>query len=382
MKNLEIFWRFLVLGCASFGGPAAHVGYFRHAFVEERQWLDDAAYARLLAFSQFLPGPASSQLGFAIGCRRGGVTGGILAFLGFTLPSFFIMVLLATSTARGTPGWFDGMVQGLKWLAVVIVADATLSMFRSFCQSTLRRALCVLTAVALLVLPGLATQFTALLLAAIIGCCFLRETRETQNPLETGVSRGGTRIRWLPLFLFVALFTISLVPMTGLFGGFYRTGSLVFGGGHVVLPLLQSGFGEALAEDRFLLGYAAAQAVPGPMFTLASFLGAELTPSAPWTGAVVTTLAIFLPGFLLVLALRDAWERLAQRPGLAGGVAGLNAAVVGLLLAAFYQPVFTSAIHTPWQFAIALAGFFALRGLKLPLLAIVAAFAITGIVVG
>ena len=376
MKYFEILWRFLALGCTSFGGPAAHVGYFRRVFVEERAWLEESTYARLLALCQFLPGPASSQLGFAIGCRRGGLGGGLLAFAGFTLPSFLIMGLLATATAEGeTPPWFAGMVKGLKWLAVVVVADATLSMFGRFCQTKLRMTLCLGTAVSLLVIPGLLTQFGAMVLAAAVGALWLGESsRDGEARLE---SEG--RIRWVPMFVFGLLFAMSLTTWLGWFGGFFRSGSLVFGGGHVVLPLLQGGYGDAVPQDRFLLGYAAAQAVPGPMFTLAAFLGAELATSGPWLGALVATLGIFLPGFLLVLAIGDAWERLARRPRLAGAVAGLNAAVVGLLLAAFYQPVFVSAIRSPTHFAVALAGFFALRGLKLPLLGIVAAAALAGI---
>ena len=373
-KHLEIFWRFLTLGCASFGGPAAHIGYFRKAFVQTRAWLDEEAFARLIALSQFLPGPGSSQLGFAIGCRRGGVLGGLLAFLGFTLPSFIIMVVIASATqADDGQSWFGGVVQGLKWLAVVVVADATLSMFRSFCQTKLTMALCVATAAALLIGPGLIAQFSCLILAAIIGISFLSKGENQPNPEERA------KLRWVPLSLFALLFVVTLVGVGGLAAGFYQAGSLVFGGGHVVLPLLQSGYSDSISPDRFLLGYASAQAVPGPMFTLASFLGAELSMETPWLGGLVATLGIFVPGFLLMLAFGDAWETLAKRPKLAGAVAGLNAAVVGLLLAALYQPVFVSAVKLPLHFAIIAIGFYALRGLKLPLLAIVGSFALAGI---
>ena len=369
----EIFWRFLALGCASFGGPAAHVGYFRKAFVEGQKWLDEEAYARLLALSQFLPGPGSSQLGFSIGCRRGGVLGGVLAFLGFTLPSFVLMVLLASATAGGdTPEWFAGMVKGLKWLAVVVVADATLSMFRSFCQGRLTMGICVFTAAALLVYPGLFAQFGCLIAAAIVGAFWMAS--------HSAAAGERASLRWLPLIIFLVLFAVTLIGFGGMAAGFYQAGSLVFGGGHVVLPLLQSGYSDSVSPDRFLLGYATAQAVPGPMFTLASFLGAELHPESPWLGGFMATLGIFLPGFLLVLAFGDAWEKLAKRPMLAGAVAGLNAAVVGLLMAALYQPVFTSAVMQSRDFAIVAVGFFALRGLRLPLLVIVAGFALLGVV--
>ncbi|MDB4491552.1 chromate efflux transporter [bacterium] len=375
-KYFEIFWRFLALGCASFGGPAAHIGYFRKAFVQSRAWLDEQAFARLMALSQFLPGPGSSQLGFAIGCRRGGVIGGLLAFLGFTLPSFAIMVLISSATQTDdTQSWFGGVVQGLKWLAVVVVADATLSMFRSFCQSKLTMGLCVATAAALLITPGLIAQFGCLILAAIIGVAFLSKGQQKSNASERA------QIRWVPLTLFAILFVVTLLGIGGLVAGFYQAGSLVFGGGHVVLPLLQSGYSDSVSPDRFLLGYASAQAVPGPMFTLASFLGAEISPGTPWLGGLIATLGIFVPGFLLMLAFGDAWEVLAKRPKLAGAVAGLNAAVVGLLLAALYQPVFVSAVKLPPHFAIIAVGFYALHGLKLPLLVIVGGFALAGVLI-
>ena len=329
-----------------------------------------------MALSQFLPGPGSSQLGFAIGCRRGGVIGGLLAFLGFTLPSFAIMVLISSATQTDdTQSWFGGVVQGLKWLAVVVVADATLSMFLSFCQSKLTMGLCVATAAALLITPGLIAQFGCLILAAIIGVTFLSKGQQKSNASERA------KIHLVPLTLFAVLFVVTLLGIGGLVAGFYQAGSLVFGGGHVVLPLLQSGYSDSVSQDRFLLGYASAQAVPGPMFTLASFLGAEISPGKPWLGGLITTLGIFIPGFLLMLAFGDAWEVLAKRPKLAGSVAGLNAAVVGLLLAALYQPVFVSAVKLPLHFAIIAVGFYALRGLKLPLLVIVGGFAITGVVI-
>lgn len=374
MKYFEIFWRFLALGCTSFGGPAAHVGYFRTTFVEGRQWLDEAAFARLLALSQFLPGPGSSQLGFAIGCRRGGILGGLLAFLGFTLPSFAIMALLASSNADGEGAtYYEGCIKGLKWLAVVVVADATLGMFRNFCQTRLTQGFCIGTAAALLMAPGLLAQFGCLVLAAILGIAFLSKVPETSPSLER------PRIRWIPLILFAVLFGATLLGLGGLGAGFYQAGSLVFGGGHVVLPLLQSGFSDSVPADRFLLGYAAAQAIPGPMFTMASFLGAEIQfGNSAWLGALIATVSIFLPGFLLILAFSDAWDQLAQRPKLAGAVAGLNAAVVGLLLAALYKPVFISAVQVPWHFAIVAIGFYALRGLKVPLLYIVLAFGLAG----
>lgn len=361
----------------SFGGPAAHVGYFRKAFVQDRKWMDDRTFASTLALCQFLPGPASSQLGFAIGRHRGGFAGAWAAFLGFTLPSFLLMAGLAVATSRGEmPSWFDGVVTGLKWLAVVVVADAVLGMFRSFCQHRLTQALCVGTAAWMLLMPGLYGQFGALIAAALLGMRMLRPTPD-QEPTTSSRELERASIRWVPLVLFGIVFALSCTVVLGMFGPFFRTGSLVFGGGHVVLPLLQSSV-DGVSSDRFLLGYAAAQGIPGPMFTLASFLGAEIHSGHAWGGALIATLGIFLPGFLLVLALSDVWHRLSEIPNLAGAVAGLNAAVVGLLLAALYQPVFASAIHAPAHMAYVMIGFYVLRALRWPVLAIVAGFALAG----
>ena len=373
----ELFWRFLALGCISFGGPAAHIGYFRTAFVERLKWLDEAAYGRLIGLSQFLPGPSSSQVGFAIGYQRAGVAGGVAVFLGFTLPSFVLLYLLAIAGSTVTDTvYFGGFVKGLKLLAVVVVADAVLGMYATFCKSRLAGALCVLTASALLVAPSMATQFAVLATGALIGWRFLRAPEAP--------SGGRLRFSWLPLTLFFLLLIglpilASLSPNLDLLSRFYQTGSLVFGGGHVVLPLLQQTVGDALPIDRFLLGYAAAQAIPGPMFAMSAFLGAEMTPEHALVGAMIAVLGIFLPGFLLILSFHDTWETLARKPGAAGAVAGVNASVVGLLLAALYQPVFVNAVFSALDLSLAIVGFFLLRVLRLPILALVLFFAVAGI---
>ena len=373
----ELFWRFLALGCISFGGPAAHIGYFRTAFVERLKWLDEASYGRLVGLSQFLPGPSSSQVGFAIGYQRAGVAGGVAVFLGFTLPSFLLLYLLAIAGSTVTDTvYFGGFVKGLKLLAVVVVADAVLGMYSTFCKSRLTGALCILTASALLVAPSMATQFAVLVAGALIGWRLLRATETPPG--------GRLRFSWLPLTLFFVLliglpFLASLSPNLDLLSRFYQTGSLVFGGGHVVLPLLQQTVGDALSVDRFLLGYAAAQAIPGPMFAMSAFLGAEMTPDHALAGALIAVLGIFLPGFLLILSFHDTWETLARKPGAAGAVAGVNASVVGLLLAALYQPVFVNAVFSPLDLALAIVGFFLLRVLRLPILALVLFFAVAGI---
>ena len=379
MAIWTVFREFLWLGCVSFGGPAAHVGYFHRRFVTGLGWLDDDTFARLMALTQFLPGPASSQLGFAIGRHRAGLPGAVAAFVAFTLPSFLLMLALALYAAHLPETVLGGLVQGLKWLAVVVVADAVLKMGGKFCRDGTTRALAVLTAVLLWLWPGIGTQLLTLLAAALIGLATGRGGQGVQG--EPG---GAAPRRW-PLIAFALIWGLLwLLPGDGLARlarDFYSAGALVFGGGHVVLPLLQGLVGERLAGDTFLTGYAAAQAVPGPMFSLASYLGALLAPGAPWLGALTATLAIFLPGFLLVLGLGDAWQRLAARPGLAGAVTGINAAVVGLLLAALYDPVFRSAVHGGMDLVMVGVGFLLLRWGRVPLVWLVAGMAVVGLVV-
>jgi chromate transporter len=377
----QVFLQFLMLGCISFGGPAAHIGYFRNRFVQRLEWLDDKAFADLLALCQFLPGPASSQVGFAIGYRRAGLGGALCAFAGFTLPALLLMLLLASSGGwLMQQPWFDGVLHGLKLLAFAVVADAVLGMFRNFCRRRGAAAIAVLSAAALLCVPGIVTQLAVLLLAAGLGASLLLDRS------GVGLSPSQGDVNYWALGGFVLLLLLALaVPATGLpglVGDFYTAGSLVFGGGHVVLPLLQGLVGETLAPDRFLLGYAAAQAVPGPMFTFATFLGYELAPGAPVVGALLATLAVFLPGFLLLLGVLERWHRLASQPQLSGAIAGVNAAVVGLLLAALYQPVFVSAILSAQDLALALVGFFLLRGLGLGVIWLVPLAMLAGLATG
>ncbi|ENM5729735.1 chromate efflux transporter [Vibrio mimicus] len=377
---LTIFKTFFALGWMSFGGPAAHIGYFRHTFVEKLGWLSEQEYAQFVALSQFLPGPGSSQVGFAIGYHRGGLAGGWAAFLGFTLPSVLIMLLLAglSSHLLQTP-LFEQVIHGLKLLAIIVVADACLTMYRNFCQQRLTAALCVLTAVAITLAPGLLTQFAVLLLAALVGQARLAPQ---QSPSTTKFSPS-----WLSLLLFAGLLVglpllATSSPLVELFGHFFQAGSLVFGGGHVVLPLLQNALGDSLSTDQFLTGYAAAQAVPGPMFTLATYLGYVLTPEMPVVGALIATLAVFLPGFLLLLGVLKNWAALAQRPKIAGAMQGVNACVVGLLLAALYQPVWSSTVHAPLDWAALLVGFFLFKIMRIPLVGMVASALLFGFISG
>lgn len=378
---LEVFLRFLALGCTSFGGPAAHIGYFRVAFVERLGWLDDAAFARLVALSQFLPGPGSSQVGFAIGLERAGLAGGLAAFLGFTLPSFLLLAVLVVLAPEAESGsWMAGLVAGLKLLAVVVVADAVRTMYASFCTTRLAAALAVGAACVLLAFPAPLLQIAVLLLAAVVAAW----ASAYMPGAGAGMAPPRRPVRWLPLLLvagaFLALIPLGReTPLLALARDFFHAGALVFGGGHVVLPLLQETAGASLGAERFLTGYAAAQAVPGPMFTLAAWLGGALLPASPWAGALVATIAIFAPGLLLVLALKDAFASLAARPRLAAAAAGVNAAVVGLLLAALYRPVFTAAVHGGVDLALALAGLWALTSFRPPILLLVSAYAGIGI---
>ncbi|EOC1804690.1 chromate efflux transporter [Vibrio cholerae] len=377
---LTIFRTFFALGWVSFGGPAAHIGYFRHTFVEKLRWVSEQEYAQFVALSQFLPGPGSSQVGFAIGYHRGGLAGAWAAFLGFTLPSVLIMLLLAglSSHLLDTP-LFEQVIHGLKLLAIIVVADACLTMYRNFCQQRLTAGLCVLTAVAITLAPSLLTQFAVLLLAALVG--------QARLAPQQSFSTTSFSPSWLSLLLFASLLLglpllAASSPLVELFGHFFQAGSLVFGGGHVVLPLLQNALGDSLSTDQFLTGYAAAQAVPGPMFTLATYLGYVLTPEMPVLGALIATLAVFLPGFLLLLGVLKNWSALAQRPKVAGAMQGVNACVVGLLLAALYQPVWSSTVHAPLDWAVLLIGFFLFKVLRLPLIGMVGSALLFGVLSG
>ncbi|MBJ2145017.1 chromate efflux transporter [Vibrio sp. IB15] len=378
---LSIFKTFFWLGWISFGGPAAHIGYFRKTFVEKLNWLSDEEYGQIVALSQFLPGPGSSQVGFAVGYKRGGLTGAIAAFIGFTSPSVILMLILAlVSNQLLEAPLFNSIIHGLKLLAVVVVADATFGMYKNFCQSKVATALCVMAAVVLLLLPGIWPQILVLLFAAIIGSKFL-----TSQEIKTLPSTH--KISITPLVIFVVLL-VGLPLFSAysqgieVFGLFYQAGSLVFGGGHVVLPLLQNGIGDQLSQDAFLTGYAAAQAVPGPMFTLATYLGYVLMPSAPITGALLATIAVFLPGFLLLLGVLKNWQAIASKPLVAGALTGVNAAVVGLLLAALYQPIFTSAVSDGLDFALIIVGVWLLKTVKMPIVGLVGAFMLFGSFIG
>jgi len=376
----EVFRAFIKLGLTSFGGPIAHLGYLREEFVQRRGWLDEAHFAQLLAVCQFLPGPASSQMGFAIGLFRGGWRGALAAFLAFTLPSALLMFGFAALAPYLDHGVGAAAVHGLKLVAVVVVAHGLLGMVRQLAPDT-PRALIAAGAVALIVLTGNAwVQLAAIALGGALGpwlCRHVRTPVAAMFPVRYG-HRGAAV--FLGLFL-VGLAVALLLPRSAsptpgsLAAAFYQAGALVFGGGHVVLPLLQHTTVDTgwVSPDTFLAGYGAAQAVPGPMFSFAAFLGAEVPLHLPAAvGAAVALLAVFLPGFLLLLSALPVWARLSRHPSATSVMAGINAAVVGLLVAAFYNPVWTQGVRAPIDFAIAVVGFVLLAAARLSALWIVA----------
>jgi chromate transporter len=362
MSNLlSLFLVFLRLGLTSFGGPIAHLGYFRRAFVG--RWLDEHDYAAIVALCQVLPGPTSSQVGMAIGLKRGGIAGAVAAFIGFTLPSAAAMIAFALllSPALAAMPW----VHGLKLAAVAVVAQAIWSMAQTLTPDLKRKLLALAAAALALLLPGSLSQVGAIALGGIVGFAVFPAAPRPFADIAIGLPRAVS-LACLVLFavLLAALpFAAPLGQGFALFDGFYRSGALVFGGGHVVLPLLREATAGALSDQAFLAGYGAAQAMPGPLFSFAAFLGAAI-------GSVATGLlclaAIYLPSFLLVFGALPFWSGFARHPVMGRALAGIDAAVVGLLLAAFYTPVWTSAIFVPADAAIAFAGFVLLVAARLP----------------
>ncbi len=369
-----IFRVFLRLGLTAFGGPIAHLGYFHDEFVTRRRWLSEQSYADLVALCQFLPGPASSQVGMALGLFRGGYPGALAAWAGFTLPSAIALILFALGLASYGDALPAGLLQGLKVVAVAVVAKAVWGMGRSLCPDAARISLMAASCCLVLLLPSAWVQVGTILLAGLIGRYGLTPAQTTAHePLPLALSpRAG--LRWLGLFAALLLGLPLLAqalpgPTLSLVDAFYRAGSLVFGGGHVVLPLLQAEVVTPgwVANETFLAGYGAAQAVPGPLFTFAAFLGAaHHGPPTGWLGGGIALAAIFLPAFLLVAGALPFWEGLRRNSHAQAALAGINAAVVGLLLAALYDPVWTRAIHSPRDFGLALVALVALMVWKLP----------------
>lgn len=369
-----VFLIFLRLGLTSFGGPIAHLGYFRDEFVVRRKWLSERSYADLVALCQFLPGPASSQVGIALGLSRSGYRGALAAWLGFTLPSAIALILFALGIASYGDAMPAGVLHGLKVVAVAVVAQAVWGMARNLCPDAPRISIMAAATCFVLLVPSAWGQVSVIILAAIAGLLLFKPQQgEAHDPLPISVRRR-VGLFWLALFfalllglpLLTAVFPNQTLAMVD---AFYRAGSLVFGGGHVVLPLLQAEVVPTgwVDNDAFLAGYGAAQAVPGPLFTFAAFLGASMNQAPTgWLGGLICLLAIFAPSFLLVVGALPFWEHLRRNLRTQAALLGINAAVVGLLLAALYQPVWTSAIRGPKDFGLALVALVALMFWKLP----------------
>ncbi len=371
---LEVLGAFLKLGCSSFGGPVAHLGYFRAEFVGRRGWLDEAAYADIVALCQFLPGPASSQVGLSLGLLRAGLPGAACAWLGFTLPSALALILFgygvgAVSGLAGAP-W----LHGLKIVAVAVVAQAVWQMARSLAPDRPRASLAVAAAVLTLAIPSTLGQVAAIALGALVGWRWLaRDAAATASVLPLRLGRAWSLAALAAFFLLLAGLPLAAAASDShalaLFDSFYRSGALVFGGGHVVLPLLQAAVVPPgwIGNDAFLAGYGAAQAVSGPLFTFAAYLGTVMSPSPQgWQGGLLCLVAIFLPSFLLMIGVLPFWSELRRQAGVQAALRGVNAAVVGLLLAALYRPVWTSAIFAAPDFILGLVAFLLLAFWRVP----------------
>lgn len=370
----QVFLIFLRLGLTSFGGPVAHLGFFHHEFVTRRRWLNERSYADLVTLCQFLPGPASSQVGIALGLAQAGYRGALAAWLGFTLPSALVLIAIAQGIASLGSALPAGGLHGLHVVAVAVVAQAVWGMGRALCPDAPRIALMVTAAALVLAVPSPWVQVGVMVAAGGAGLLLFNPGQAVAHeplPITVGKRAG---VCWLILFLALLLGLPLLAehwpgPALAMFDAFYRSGSLVFGGGHVVLPLLQAEVVPVgwVSNETFLAGYGVTQAMPGPLFTFAAFLGASMQagPSG-WSGGLLCLVAIFAPSFLLVMGAVPFWERLRQNLRMQAAMLGINAAVVGLLLAALYQPVWTSAILRPADAGLALLALVALMRWKLP----------------
>ncbi len=378
---LEIFLVSSRLGFTSFGGPTAHLAYFHEEYVRRRKWMDEKSYADLVALSQFLPGPASSQVGIGVGVMRAGVLGGIISFIGFTLPSVIALILFAlllTGFDIGNAGW----IHGLKIVAVAVVAHAIIGMAKNLTPDLKRKAIALFALIGTLLWQSAFTQVGVILIAAFFGFLLFKQHDEVEEarsnfPIAKRVSVICLLLFFGLLFLLPVIREVTGSYWVAMFDSFYRSGSLVFGGGHVVLPLLEQELVPTgwISEESFLAGYGATQAVPGPLFTFAAYLG---TVMKGWQGGLVATFAVFLPAFLLILGALPFWDSLRNNPKIKGAIMGVNAAVIGILISAFYFPIWTSSILAPVDFALAAILFSMLAYWKLPPWIIVVSGAIGG----
>lgn len=373
-SSWAVFLIFLRLGLTSFGGPVAHLAYFRDEFVARRQWISEQSYADLVALCQFLPGPSSSQVGMALGLSRSGYAGAMTAWLGFTLPSAALLILFASGITHYGDAMPAGVLNGLKVAAVAVVAQAVWGMARHLCPDILRIVLMLVAACFVLLIPTLWAQPAVIFFMALVGVFLFKPVVNTQQITLTISVSSKTGLMWLGIFACLLLSLPLLAALSpsqalAMVDAFYRAGALVFGGGHVVLPLLQAEVVPAgwVNNESFLAGYGAAQAIPGPLFSFAAFLGAA-SSGAPsgWQGGLICLVAIFAPSFLLIAGVLPFWEQLRSNAQMQAALCGANAAVVGLLLAALYQPVWTSAIRGPLDIGLAAIALAALILWKLP----------------
>ena len=386
-RALEVLLAFSKLGVSSFGGPIAHIGYFREEFVVRRRWLDEHAYADLVGLCQFLPGPASSQVGFSLGLMRAGYLGGLAAWTGFTLPSAIALVLFAhgASALQGSLG--TGLLHGLKLVAVAIVAQAVWGMARTLCPDRERATIAMVATLVILISASSGAQILAIALGGVAGLWLCRAapqapTRHVSVPVSRPVGLAALAIFLLLLVALPVWRNLGASQGLALFEAFYRSGALVFGGGHVVLPLLREAVVAPgwVSDDVFLAGYGAAQAVPGPLFTFAAYLGAVVTPPPHGSvGAALSLVAIFLPGMLALMGTLPFWDAFRRRVSAQAIMRGVNAAVVGLLGAALYHPVWTSSVETPADLGLALVGFVLLNVWRAPPLLVVVIGALGGV---
>ena len=375
MINISIFWHFFILGLFSFGGPIAHIGYFRKKIVEELKWLSDEEFSKIVALSQFLPGPSSSQVGFTIGLKKGVIIGAILAFIAFTTPSFLLLYLATTfQNIYDNNTIIYALMSGLKLFAVVIVADATFSMFNSLCKTTLSKIIFVST-LFLVFNQTFFSQILVLVVSGFVALFFIKEKNINKIKYEKPYI--------LPLFIFFILliflpFFANQEKLLNLFNSFYQIGSLVFGGGHVVLPLIKSDIN--IDENSFLVAYSLAQAVSGPMFTIASYIGVVAFEESPFLGAVVTTIAIFLPGFLLILSFYKSFESYSKNPTVSKIVMGINTSVVAILFSVLITMVIPNGILNIYDLIFAILGFFVIRKFKISVLLLILFYCVYGVI--
>ena len=385
---LEVLLVFGKLGVSSFGGPIAHIGYFREEFVVRRRWLDERAYADLVGLCQFLPGPASSQVGFSIGLMRAGFAGALAAWSGFTIPSAIVLVLFAYGAGALSGPVGAGLLHGLKLVAVAIIAQAVWGMARTLCPDRERASIAVLAALLILFSSTSVAQIAAIVFGGVAGFIFCRgEPSPAEGHVTVPVSRPTGLLALAAFFLILlglpVLRSLVTSQALALFEAFYRSGALVFGGGHVVLPLLREAFVTPgwVSDSTFLAGYGAAQAVPGPLFSFAGYLGTVVGPAPHGVaGAILGLIAIFLPGMLILVGTLPFWDTFRTREGAQAVMRGVNAAVVGLLGAALYNPVWTSTVKAPADLAVALIGFVLLIAWRAPPLVVVSVCAFGGII--